>query len=323
MLLARIRQTIVERDLIPRGSRVLCGCSGGPDSAALLFALARLAPELDYELEAASVDHGLRAEAARDVAIAARQAAGLGVTFHPLRVDVAKAASVQAQAREARYAALQSLAAQRGAARIAVGHTRDDQAETVLLRLVRGTGLHGLGAIEPRRADGVIRPLIDCDRADVHRLAVAQFAELADDASNADPRYERVRLRAHVMPLLLAENPRLAEHLAALADEAREYRIPLEQAVVELLEHATVGPNGLRMSVLAERPGVLRRAALRAWLGSHGISSVSRAHVDALEHAVRVRRGHIWLSRGWSATTTSEGLLVLQGSLPGGQADEP
>ena len=289
----------------------------------MLFALARLAPEFGFELEAASVDHGLRAEAARDVEIAARQAASLGVAFHALRVHVSPGASVQAQARAARYAALLHLAADRGASRLAVGHTRDDQAETVLLRLVRGTGLHGLGAIDPRRADGVIRPLIDCDRAEVQRLAAAEFSELADDSSNADPRYERVRLRAHVMPLLAAENPNLAEHLAALADEAREYRVPLERAVGELLALALAGPRSLRIAVLAGRPGLLRRAALRAWLERHGIARVSRAHVNELEHAVRSGRGHIWLSQGWSAVATPDGILELQGSLPRGQSGEP
>ena len=312
MLLAQVRRTIVERDLIPPNTRVLCACSGGPDSAAMLYALARLAPQLGFEVEAASVDHGLRPEAARDVVIAGRHAAALGVRFHPLAVQVRRGPSLQALARAARYAALQGLAASRGAARVAVGHTRDDQAETVLLRLVRGTGLHGLGAIDPCRADGVIRPLIDCDRTEAHRVARAQFEEVADDSSNSDVRFERVRLRAHVMPLLVAENPRLNEHLAALADEAREYRVPLEQAVVEVLEEAHAGAQSLYASVLADRPALLRRAALRAWLARHGIAPVSRAHVVALDHALRVRRGHVWLSRGWSARIDRAGLLQLQ-----------
>src|SRR5262245_8818481 len=130
--------------MIPRDARVLCACSGGPDSAAMLVALARLAPELGFELVAASVDHGLRADAAHDVAIASRQAAALQVPFHALRIEVAAGASIQAQARSARYEALLRLAAELGASRVAVGHTRDDQAETVLARLLRGSGLVGL-----------------------------------------------------------------------------------------------------------------------------------------------------------------------------------
>lgn len=327
MLIAQVRRTIEARALIPRGSRVLCACSGGPDSAALLFVLARLAPELAFELEAASVDHGLRAAAASEVAIAARQAAAVGVPFHALRVDVERRPSLQARARTARYEALSQLARARNAVRVAVGHTRDDQAETVLFRLIRGSGLHGLGAIEPARVDGVIRPLLDCDRAEVHRVAREQFVEIAVDPSNTDERFERVRIRTHLMPLLLAENPQIARHLSALADEAREYRAPLEWAAHTLLDAARADSSGrtLRMEVLAERPALLRRAALRAWLQEHGATPVSRAHLDEVDHAVRVRRGHVWLAQGFRAQASEDGCLRLLREGPGGkeQAGEP
>lgn len=327
MLIAQVRRTIETRALIPRGSRVLCACSGGPDSAALLFVLARLAPDLGFELEAASVDHGLRAAAASDVAIASQQAAALGVPFHALRVDVERRPSLQAQARAARYEALLQLARARNAVRVAVGHTRDDQAETVLLRLIRGSGLHGLGAIEPAREDGVIRPLIDCDRADVHRLAREQFREIAVDPSNDDERFERVRIRTHLMPLLLRENPKIARHLSALADEAREHRAPLDWAARTLLDAACADlpPRTLRIEVLAERPALMRRAALRAWLQQHGATPVSRAHVDELDRALQVRRGHVWLADGFGAEVMEDGLLRLthEGPGPGEQAGEP
>ncbi|HKP55533.1 MAG TPA: tRNA lysidine(34) synthetase TilS [Polyangiales bacterium] len=312
MTLARVRRTILERGLIPRGARVLCACSGGPDSAALLYALAQLGPELGFGLEAASVDHGLRPDAAQDVECAGRQAAAVGVLFHGLRVQVGEGASLQAAARDARYAALLRLASERGAARVAVGHTRDDQAETVLARLLRGAGLAGLGAIDPCRADGVIRPLIDSDRAEVHALARAQFSELAEDPSNLDLRFERVRIRAHVMPALLAENPRLTEHLAALADEARDYRVPLETSALVALADASADARSVRISVLAERPLLVRHAALSAWLTRQGVVPVSRSHVAELDHALRARRGHVWLPNGFQARVDPPGdLLVL------------
>jgi tRNA(Ile)-lysidine synthase len=329
VLIAQVRRTIERRGLIPSGARVLCACSGGPDSAALLFVLSRLAAEMSFELEAASVDHGLRVEAARDVAIAAQQAAEIGVRFHALRVQVERRPSLQAAAREARYEALLRLAAERGASRVAVGHTRDDQAETVLLRLIRGTGLSGLGAIDPDRTDGVIRPLIDCDRADAHRLAREHFRETAEDASNSDLRFERVRIRAHVMPVLLRENPQLVRHLCALADEARECRLPLEAAANALLDEAQAGlsASSLRISALAGRPALLRRAALRAWLHKLGATPVSRVHVEEVDHAVRVQRGHVWLANGFSARVEGDGLVHLRPSRPGlgrkPQADEP
>jgi tRNA(Ile)-lysidine synthase len=299
-VLAQVRRTIEARELILPGARVLCACSGGPDSAALLVALARLAPELGFSVEVASVDHGLRPDAVRDVAIAGAQAESLGLPFHPLKVQVSPGGSLQAKARAARYASLKACAAALGATRIAVGHTRDDQAETVLLRLLRGSGLRGLGAIDPRRRDGVVRPLIDCDRAEAHQLARASFREIALDPSNHDPRFERVRIRAHVLPALLAEDPRLTGHLADLADEAREVRSPLRAAAVGLVEHARVPgaeAESLRISVLAERPAQLRRAALREWLEQRGVAPVARAHLLELDHVLLTQRGHVWLPK--------------------------
>jgi tRNA(Ile)-lysidine synthase len=296
-VIARVRRTLVERGLVRGVKRVLCACSGGPDSAALMGALATLAPELGLELEVASVDHGLRPGAAEDVAIAARQAASLGLGFHALRVEVSPGGSLQAKARAARYGALKRLAAERGLERIAVGHTQDDQAETVLLRMLRGSGLRGLSAIDPHRADGVIRPLIDCPRGEVLGWAEASFAELARDPSNADDRFGRVRLRTHVMPVLLRENPRLVEHLAALSDEAREERAPIRTAAEALLREADSGGDSLRLSVLAERPGRVRRAALSVWLQARGVEPLSRAHLVELDRAVLSQRGHVWLPK--------------------------
>jgi tRNA(Ile)-lysidine synthase len=183
-----------------------------------------------------------------------------------------------------------------------------------------------LSAIEPAREDGVIRPLIDCDRTDVHRLAREQFREIAVDPSNADERFERVRIRTHLMPLLLAENPQIARHLSALADEARDYRAPLEWAARTLLAaaRADLPPRTLHAAVLAERPALLRRAALRAWLQEHGATPVSRAHVEELDHALQVRRGHVWLAQGFCARATEDGRIqLIEGPGDGEQAGEP
>jgi tRNA(Ile)-lysidine synthase len=298
MLIAQVRRTLRERALIPARSRVLCACSGGPDSAALLFVLAELADQLDFTLEAASVDHGLREGAQWDLEIAAQQAGQLGVTFHALRIQVAPGPDLQARARDERYRALAQLAETLEANRIAVGHTQDDQAETVLARLLRGAGVRGLGAIDPAREDGVVRPLIDCKRVDVHHLARARFAAIAQDPSNQDQRFERVRIRSHVLPALLREDAALIRHLADVADEARETNRLIEQLAAALLERATLDSERLRISVLAAEPGPLRRAALRAWLNDTCAKPLGRAEIRSLDQAVRSRRGEVWISAG-------------------------
>ncbi|HEX6245526.1 MAG TPA: tRNA lysidine(34) synthetase TilS, partial [Polyangiales bacterium] len=146
-----MQATLLQRQLFQGARRVLVACSGGPDSQALLHVLWALRAEHGCALSVAGVDHGLRADAAAELQLAARLALQLGLPFHALRVEVERGASLQAQARAARYAALLACAREQGAERVAVGHTQDDQAETVLARLLRGTGIDGLGAIEPRR----------------------------------------------------------------------------------------------------------------------------------------------------------------------------
>jgi tRNA(Ile)-lysidine synthase len=308
VLIARVRRTIAERALIPAQSSVLCACSGGPDSAALLFVLSRLGPELGFAVLAASVDHGLRPEAQRDVEIAARQAAELALPFRALQVRVAPGASLQARARRQRYAALHACARELGATHIAVGHTQDDQAETVLARMLRGAGVRGLAAIDPGRADGVVRPLIDCDRETVHALARERFAEIAWDESNRDARFERVRIRTHLVPALRTEDRALVRHLAELADEARDCSKLIEQLATALLERAEIDSETVKISVLRPEAAVLRRAALRVWLTRLLGDPVSRAELGLLDRALLGGRGEVWLS-------ATHSVLALHGNL--------
>jgi len=115
-----------------------------------------------------------------------------------------------------------------------VGHTQDDQAETILGRLLRGAGIRGLGGIEPRRVDGVIRPLLDCRRSEVRAYAVNRALPFVDDPSNHRPAFERVRIRHQVLPMLAAEDPRVIEHLCALSDEAAQLNAYLDAQLAGL-----------------------------------------------------------------------------------------
>ena len=224
-MLSTILRTIAAHDLFHRGDRVVVAVSGGPDSMALLHALWELRERLRLSLEVAAIDHGLRADAAAEVALVGERAAALGLPFFPLRVDVAAArrvhrASLQDAARRLRLDALATLAEAHGAARIALGHQADDQAETVLFRIVRGTGLPGLAGI-PFRRDRFVRPLLDVGRAEVLRYLRRRSIAFVEDPSNADARFARARIRHRLLPALAQENPRITEALVALAAAAR------------------------------------------------------------------------------------------------------
>jgi len=300
VLIEQVRATLRERRLLEGARRVLVACSGGPDSTVLLHVLHRLREEHGCELVAASIDHGLRATAADDVACAGRSAAALGVAFVPLAVVVAPGASKQAHARRARYAALVDCAASVGAERIAVGHTQDDQAETVLARLLRGTGLPGLSGIAPAREDGVIRPLIDCRRAQVHAYVRDHELEVALDPSNEDLRFGRVRIRRQVLPALMNENAHLVPALCALADEAREAR---DLIAAECRRVLAAGPPNARR--LRAESSSVRRWVLKDWCQrEHGIALL-RTHLGALERML-MHGGEVRLPGDWVATLDHE-----------------
>ena len=308
MVLARVRRTIAERRLLARGDHVLVACSGGGDSVALTRLLARLAPELGVSLAIASVDHGLRPEAAEEVAEVGRLAEALSLPFHPLRVRVEPAGEgLQAAARRARYAALHRCAAERGAGKLAVGHTLEDQAETVLARLLRGAGLAGAAGIHPAREDGVVRPLIDCRRAELRAWLRARGVGWRDDPSNADPRFERVRIRA-LGPALEAIDPRALEHLAAFADDARAVHGVLARRAEAHLEAR--GEGALEREALLSLDAPTRAAVLARALADTTGRPPSRAHLDALEATLASGRGEVLLGGDWGARLV-EGRLEL------------
>jgi len=280
-LLAHVRRALSDGRMLDGTSQVVVGCSGGPDSQSLLHALHALRHEHGVSLLAASVHHGLRPDAHHDVALAAALAAELGVPFRELRVQVAAGASVQAMAREARYEALFALARSEGAGRVAVAHTADDQAETLLARLLRGTGVLGLAAMEPVRADGLVRPLLRARRADVLAYASAHGLASVDDPSNRDPRFLRARLRHRIVPELVRENPRLPEQLAALADDAQGAAALLRELADARIAacHGEIGP-------LRGESSFVKRLVLARWCELLLGLRPSRRQLEALEKLV-------------------------------------
>jgi tRNA(Ile)-lysidine synthase len=314
---AAVLETVLRRRLLSPGNRILVALSGGPDSTALLVALAelrdsgRLSP---MGLGALHVDHGLRPGGAEDAAHAAALCQRLGVPFETVRVAVATG-NVQAEARRARYRALAAAAARSGATRIATGHTRTDQAETVLLRLLRGAGARGLSGIPPRRG-AIVRPLIDRTREEGIAFLEARGILWRTDPTNATPRYARNRLRLELWPALVALAPAAERSIARAADLAREDERALASRAREL------AGDGVGVALDALRPvppAVMRRVVRRLWASATGRrSGLELHHVDAIiALARRDRPGCATLPRGFVARCRYGRLeIVPRGGVP-------
>jgi tRNA(Ile)-lysidine synthase len=219
-LITLVRGLLRDEELVPRGSKVLAAVSGGPDSMALLHVLALLRRERGFGLFAHGVDHGLRAEAAAELDVAERFATSLDVPFGRTRVVLQKGGNLQARARVVRWEALEKAATAVDAVRIATGHHADDRAETMVMRILRGTRAAGLAVLPPREGARV-RPLLRARRADIDAHVRRHRIPHRSDPSNADPRFLRVRVRLEVLPAMERLNPRVVEHMYALADELR------------------------------------------------------------------------------------------------------
>jgi tRNA(Ile)-lysidine synthase len=292
-LLATALRTIREEHLFARGETVVVAVSGGPDSMALLHVLARLRAKVGHRLVAHGVDHGLRPEAAAELDVAEAFARGEGVPFGRTRVSVEPGGNLQARARAARYEALRAVASREGGAVVATAHHREDRAETVLLRLLRGAGPRGL-AVLPARARDLVRPFLRAPRAAIEAHLARHAVPFALDPSNLDPRFLRVRVRRELLPLLRALSPGIDDHLCALADQLGRLSLP-------------VLPGSISSNDLGVDPLPLARA--------------SRQAIDALL-ASRSPRARIALKRGlvlrWDAPSsalTVEAVAVPEGGM--------
>ena len=266
-MLNKLQALLREYAMISPGDRVICAVSGGADSMALLWAMYLLREKLGIDLQAAHFNHGLRgAESDRDEAFVRDFCRDFVIRLHLGRAQVtAGKKGLEAAAREARYRFFETLPG-----KIATAHTADDNAETVLMHLVRGTGLKGLGGITPVRGT-LIRPMLNVTRREVLAFLAEYSIPYVTDSSNETDDFLRNRLRHRVMPVLYRENPRLAENVSAMARDLRRDSEALE---------AMAAAQPLSVTALQQQPPAIQNRAIARFLEDSGVKEPERSHID-------------------------------------------
>lgn len=269
-------------DMLPRGCRVLACVSGGADSMCLLDVLSRLAPELGFSVTAAHFNHNLRgAESDGDEAFVREYCAAVGVPVLVGSGDVAGEAArrgkgTEETARDMRYSFFRSAADECGAARIATAHNADDNLETILLHLARGSGLRGLGGIPPVRGD-IIRPLLPLTRAEIEEYDAARNIPWRLDSTNLSDDCSRNALRHHVLPVLRGINPRVSAAALGTSELLREDDAYLDSLALDFVrEHAASGR--VPVSELVRLPRPISSRAVRILWGA----GLTKEHVAAV-----------------------------------------
>jgi tRNA(Ile)-lysidine synthase len=302
-----------------RRERILIGVSGGIDSMVLLDILSKLIDSLVV----VHCDHALRADSATDVAFVEEQAARRGCAFISRRCDVmsrvrTSGMSVEEAGRAVRYELFDELAADQGAGKVALGHHLDDQAETVLMRLLRGSGSTGLRGMVPLRDGVFLRPLLDVRRADIASYAVENELPFIEDETNADWRYLRNRVRGHLLPILRAYNPNIerALHRAAMLLQGEDDFI--EKAAQDALNAVLVERSEDQIAL--DGPGFLdyhiavQRRVLRLALRALSPRDLEYAQVDSILQIAREKRRTLQeLSKGLRIQYWADCLLLRQG----------
>jgi tRNA(Ile)-lysidine synthase len=269
---AMVRLAVAQALEGTKDDRIGIACSGGPDSMVLSDATVCVAGASRVSL--LHVDHALRPDSSRDAELVSTWASKAGIACHVVRIQVEPGASLEDAARRARYAVLGRLARRLGLAWVLTAHTARDQAETVLMRIMRGAGPGGIAGIPPRR-NRYLRPLLDIPRSVVDAYVEERELPTVVDMMNADPRFLRARVRHQLLPLLARENPRIEEALCRLADSAREWSEAIDSAADRLVA------GELDCNSIATAPAAVAKRALARAAAAQGLSPEA-IHLDTL-----------------------------------------
>jgi tRNA(Ile)-lysidine synthase len=294
----KVKETIRKYRMLSPGDGVLVAVSGGPDSVALLRVLWQLKDEINLRLEVAHLQHGIRGEEAReDARFVADMADGLALPFHLKELELSKIkaergkGNLEEMAREARRDYFAAVAEERGIRKVALGHTRDDQAETFLMRLLRGGGRKGLSGMNPvtslKEVEGspvLIRPLIESSRSEIENYLAAEKLEYRTDRTNRDAALLRNWVRLDLLPRLKERiDPRLDERLTCTAEVMRDEEMFLRELTRKLLPQVA-RKGDLQRAPLLEQPVAMQRRLIRLWLEAAlgTLRGVEFDHVEAI-----------------------------------------
>ncbi len=314
-MLNKLISAIARYKMLSGGETVICAVSGGADSMALLWGMWLLREKLQIRVEAAHFNHNLRGEESlRDQVFVEKFCDFHGIPLHVGQAQVCSGEKgLEAAARDARYGFLRSLDGL-----IATAHTADDNAETVLMHLIRGTGLRGLGGITPK-GEGLIRPMLDITRDEVEAFLAENWINHIDDSTNASNAFFRNRVRHCIMPLLRQENPGIGKNLSAMAQRLRQEDAVMQAWADEAPIHS--------VTALRQMPEALRRRAMERLLKESGMPEPNSSHIAQAQALVMTDKpsafsvfpGGVILRRNYDRLEAGQEPVVLKAAaLPRG-----
>lgn len=299
-LLLKVKSTVQREQLLAENDGVVASVSGGADSVVMLHVLTRLPVR---KLQVVTFDHGLRRESRGECELVRALAKHLNLECSVISLGLREGPGLYVRAREARYQSLRELA---GQCKIATAHTRSDQAETVLMRLMRGSGLRGLAGV-PYARDGIIRPLLDCSRRDVETYAHLHALPYVVDPSNQDVRHLRAFTRHQLLPLMAQRDPAIEAHLAQISRQAQT------ASEVRDRTHREVTIDELSVAELRGLPPPALHDRFARLLAPR---SLSRGQSAELSKLVSAGKGVVYLSKGFQVSVVQpEGRLRLEEDL--------